>query len=213
VPVLAAYGHSWVKGSAATTTAKRFVNIAATRLGFALENMGIGGSLSVETAEMVTARPPVVLDFYVLMTGVNDARLYGWRSAALDDYGIALVRILDAFVAANPHCGVVTVAQPCLCDYSQHAPYDQSCDGLVDAYNSRIKEVAGRYPQVKLATARCWDKHTMLADDKVHPNDQGHRAFARRLPNAQSVYGVRHPAVVQRLESSPSSLRHGSLHG
>lgn len=184
VPVLAAYGHSYVQGSAATRTTKRFVNIATTRLGFTLENNGVGDSVSTETAEMVTVSPPAAADYYVLMTGVNDARLYGWRCVAMDDYAIALGRIFDAFFAANSRCEVAAVAQPHLCNYSRHAPYDQGGDELIDAYNKRLGEVVGLYPQVKLATTGCWDKHTMLAVDTVHPNDLGHRELAQAVWHA-----------------------------
>jgi lysophospholipase L1-like esterase len=181
VSVLAAYGHSWVQGSAAATTAKRFVNLATSRLGLALENKGVGGALSTETAGILSARPPAAAEFYVLMTGLNDARRYGWRSTALDDYRSALVTILDAFIAANPRSLVVTVAQPHLCDYSQHPPYDRSCDELLDAYNRQLEAVTNSYPQVTLATAERWDKRSMLAMDTVHPNDLGHYELSRAV--------------------------------
>ncbi len=193
MPVLAAYGHSWVQGSAATRTTRRFVNVATSRLGLALENNGVGGTLSTETAAMVTASPPATADFYVLMTGLNDARRYGWKSAALEDYGIAVGAIVGAFIARSPRAEVVAVAQPHLGDYSQHAPYDRSGDDLVDAYNRRLEEITGRYPQVSLATAERWDVRTMLAADTVHPNDLGHRELARALGRALTGAGWSRP--------------------
>ncbi len=189
MPILAAYGHSYVLGSAATTTSRRFVNIVTSRLGSALENNGVGGALSTDTAEKVMARPPAAADHYLLMTGVNDARLYGSSRMALDDYGSALGQMFGAFLGVDPRCQVIAVAHPHLQDYSQHAPYDHACDELLDAYNRRLEEIAEQYSQVSVATVEDWDTRTMLAVDTVHPNDLGHQKLAQAVLRALETSG------------------------
>ncbi|MGC5022444.1 SGNH/GDSL hydrolase family protein [Micromonospora sp. DT47] len=184
---LIAYGHSYVQGDGASAASRRFVDLAAAKLGCVLKNNGVGGSFSTQTAALVRVNPPAVADIYVLMTGVNDARLHGWRMEALAQYTSALETIFDAFGEANPLARVIAVEQPSLSDYSQHAPYDKGSDALVDVYNQRLREVAAQYPRVALTPVGAWDKTLMVAADTVHPNDLGHRAIADAVCHAAGV--------------------------
>lgn len=187
MPTLIAYGHSYVQGDGATTASRRFVDTAASLLGYTAINNGVGGSLSTQTAELVRLNPPVTADVYVLMTGVNNARLYGWKPEALAEHNAALATIFDAFGRANPHSRVIAIEQPHLCDYSQHAPYDNGSDELVDIYNERLREVSAHYPQVIPTPVSGWNKALMIATDTVHPNDLGHLEIANTVYHAVGV--------------------------
>lgn len=178
---LAAYGHSYVEGAAASAASRRFVDIASCELGCTPDNNGVGGSVSTDTALMVAAKPPSPADLYILMTGLNDARLYGEDTTGLTAYASALTVIFDAFEAANPRSQVIAVEQPHLRVYSRHHPYDKGSDALIDAYNQRLREAAARCPSVVLARVDSWGKSAMIAADTVHPNDLGHREIARAV--------------------------------
>lgn len=59
VPRLVAYGHSWVGGAGATSSARGLVAVAVSRLGIAADNLAVGGSSSTETAaRLVDEAPP-----------------------------------------------------------------------------------------------------------------------------------------------------------
>lgn len=186
---LAAYGHSYVQGAAATAPSRRFVNIASSKLGCAFDNNGVGGSLSTDTVRLVTTNPPPPAEYYLLMTGLNDARLYGGELTGIRTYATALAAVFEAFEMVNPSSQVIAVEQPYLCDYSQHSPYDKGSDALVDAYNRQLREVAASYASVVLARVGFWNKRTMIAADTVHPNDLGHREIARAVCQATVVRG------------------------
>ncbi len=177
---LCAYGHSWVQGDGASSPEGRFVDTAALGLRHAADNRGVGGTLSTQTAELVTRRPPPAATLYVVMTGLNDARLHGTSRAAIEDFARALGTVLRACHEAGPAATVV-VEQPHLLDYSRHAPHDQGCDEIVDAYNERLRQVARASPAAVLAAVGDWDPARMLAEDTVHPNDAGHAALARAV--------------------------------
>ena len=118
------------------------------------------------------------------MTGLNDARRHGRSSRALDSYTAALHTIFQALAAAEPGALVTCLEQPHLVDYSQHAPHDHGSDAEIDAYNQRLRVVAGDHPRVLIAVATDWDPSTMLAADTVHPNDAGHLELARAVVRA-----------------------------
>lgn len=184
---LAAYGHSYVEGAVASANSRRFVTIAANELGCTLDNNGVGGSASTDTALMVMTNPPPPADYYLLMTGLNDARLYGEDRTGLAGYSSALAAIFDAFETVNAKSRVIAVEQPYLRDYSQHSPHDKGSDALIDAYNKRLREIAARYATVVLAEVKSWNTSTMIAPDTVHPNDLGHREIARAVYRAAVV--------------------------
>ena len=186
--ILTAYGHSWVHGDGASDPARRFVDLAARRLGCVPNNFGIGGTSSTQTADLVVREPPPASLLYLVMTGLNDARLHG-TSKALDSYAAALQTIFRALTTADPSALLIAVEQPHLVDYSLHAPHDRGSDALIDAYNQRLRSVVSRRPRVVLATASDWDPRMMLAADTVHPNDAGHLELARAVVRAAGKMG------------------------
>jgi lysophospholipase L1-like esterase len=100
----------------------------------------------------------------------------------------ALRAIFRAFHAANPAALTVTVEQPHLANYSLHAPHDRGSDEIIDAYNRRLRAVAGRHGVV-LASVTGWNPGTMLSADTVHPNDAGHAQVADAVVRAVQMRG------------------------
>jgi len=147
MPTLAAYGHSWVQGDGATVPGNRLVEVAARELGLQACNLGVGGTSSIETAALLAVRPPPA-ELYLLMTGLNDARLHGEDPAGLDAYTRALDIILGALGAVSPSSRVVAVEQPHLLDYSLHSPHDRGASDIVDRYNDRLRRSCAGRPDV-----------------------------------------------------------------
>jgi lysophospholipase L1-like esterase len=145
--------------------------------------MGVGGSLSTDTADLLTRQPPPVSPVYVVMTGLSDARLRGASLASLEEFSTALESVFRSFHAANQAALVVAVEQPHLTDYSLHAPHDRGSNEIVDAYNRRLRTVAGRHGVVSVGVAG-WHPETMLSADTVHPNDAGHAQVAAAVVRA-----------------------------
>ncbi|MPV36110.1 SGNH/GDSL hydrolase family protein [Georgenia subflava] len=177
--VLVAYGHSWVAGTGTSDRSLGLVEVAARSLGLTTDNRGVSGTLSTETARLAAEGVPHG-DLYLVMTGLNDARLHGADATALDAYAGALDTIFDAVTRANPVAPVVAVAQPYLLDYTGHAPHDRGSDEILDAYNQTLRTVAGRFG-VRVAVAAGWDAASMLAADAVHPDDAGHACLAEAV--------------------------------
>lgn len=175
---LTAYGHSWVAGDGASRPSRRFVDLAAWRLGYVPTNLGAGGSSSPDTAALVSREPAPASAMYVVMTGLNDARLHGASPDALEAYAEALQTIFSALSRASPAALTIAAEQPHLLDYSLHAPHDRGTNEILDAYNQQLSVVAGRHPRVVVATVSGWDPTAMLSADTVHPNDAGHAAVA-----------------------------------
>lgn len=186
---LTAYGHSWVQGDGATGPHRRLVDVAAHALGCPADNWGVGGTLSSHTAELVSRQPPPRSGIYLLMTGLNDARLHGGSPAALERYEGALGTVLHALSRRSPQAFVVAVEQPHLADYSWHAPHDRGSDAYVDAYNAVLRRMVGGYPRALLTVVAGWTPGTMLAADTVHPNDAGHSRIARAVVEAVTGAG------------------------
>lgn len=181
---LVAYGHSWVDGDGASSRAAGFAALAATELGLALDNRGVGGSGSSATAELITSDPPPAAVLYVVMTGLNDLRLHGEDPAALNNYAGALRRILTAFQHTSPESAVLILAQPHLVEFGLHAPHNRGSNQLIDRYNAELQGCAAEYTQALVVEADGWDARRMLDDDTVHPNDAGHACLARAVVRA-----------------------------
>lgn len=181
---LTAYGHSWVCGEGAGSTREGLVEVIARRLDLQVCNLGVGGSSTRQTAALVERQPPPPSELYVIVTGLNDARLNGPDPTALQRFRRDLEGILAALPAADGHAITVVVEQPHLRDYSLHAPHDKGSDEAVDLYNQVIRQVAAGRPEVVRAVVRDWDPDSMLAADTVHPNDDGHAAVARAVVRA-----------------------------
>ncbi|GAB3525364.1 SGNH/GDSL hydrolase family protein [Arthrobacter monumenti] len=181
---LYAYGHSWIDGDGAGEPSRCLVDMVAAQLGATAENRGVGGSLSTATADLVTAEPPGYADIFVLMTGLNDARLYGPSTTAVRQYADALAVIFEAFRNANGSAFVVAVEQPYLLDYSGHAPHNVGSSAAVDAYNARLREVSAAHTGTRLVVVDDWNPRTMLSNDAVHPNDAGHACIAAAVIRA-----------------------------
>lgn len=184
MPGLVAYGHSWVGGAGASTPSLGFVELVAARLGCAATNLGVGGSLSTDTADLLMRAPAPTSGLYLLMTGLNDARLHGASASVLGSYGAALGTIFTALERTSPAARIVTLEQPHLADYSLHAPHDRGSNQVLDAYNAVLRAVAGGHPAVRLTPVVGWDATTMLDEDTVHPDDAGHAALARAVGRA-----------------------------
>lgn len=182
--MLSAYGHSWVYGTGARRHSDGFVHLASRELGVRLNNQSESGSLSTETARLVSAQPPGPADMFVLMTGFNDARLQGPSPAGQRQYEESLEIVLHALHKAEPQAVVLAIEQPYVEDYSGHAPYDQGTDAIVDRYNAILRSTVARFPSGRTVVVDGWDATTMLAKDNVHPNDRGHAVLARSLVEA-----------------------------
>jgi lysophospholipase L1-like esterase len=179
--VLSAYGHSWVDSSGSSQRDHCMAELAALRLDMAIRNEGVAGSLSADTALVVRRTPPVPSDVFLLMTGLNDARLFGLADEALRDYAEALRGIFRAFDAANPRAVVIALEQPHLMEYSLHPPYDRGSHESIDAYNDVLRRTCDAWPFVLVVPVRGWCARTMLTDDGVHPNRLGNAHLARAV--------------------------------
>lgn len=184
MPILAAYGHSWVQGAGATTVENRLVEVTARELGLQPCNLGVGGSSSTGTAELLAHQPPPVAELYLLMTGLNDARLHGTDPAGLAAYSVALDVILRALRSAGPEARIIAVQQPHLLDYSQYTPHDQGSSDIVDRYNEQLRRSCAAPADVITTTVPQWDAESMLAADTVHPNDAGHAQIGRAVAHS-----------------------------
>lgn len=180
-PRLVSYGHSWVDGDGASSGRSSFVAVAARQLGLGLDNRAVGGSGSTATAELVVSNPPPQAPLYVVMTGLNDLRLFGTEPSALSGYSAALRRILTTLRRTSPSSLMIAVAQPYLVDFSLHPPHNRGSNTLIDEYNSVLRRACAEYSRVALAEADDWDAAHMLDDDTVHPNDAGHACLARAV--------------------------------
>lgn len=175
---LALYGHSWVAGEAASRPQHRLSDLVAVGLGMTPVNLGVGGSSTVETAALVSRHGVVPAEAYLVLSGLNDARLHGTDPAALDAYSSALETVVTACEAAAPDAVVLLVEQPPLLDYGGYPPHDKGSPSAVDAYNRRMARAADRHRQAVQVHVGRWDATTMLDDDTVHPNDLGHATIA-----------------------------------
>jgi lysophospholipase L1-like esterase len=179
--LLTAYGHSWVQGDGASSASRRLVNLVAQQLGCLPNNLGVGGTASAQTAGLIRRAAPPPSWLYVVMTGLNDARLHGVSTTALDSYADSLQAIFSATTSADQVALTVAVLQPQLADYSRYPPHNRGSDAAVDAYNERLRLVASHHPRVLVVGAAGWDAQRMLSVDTVHPNDAGHAALARAV--------------------------------
>ena len=182
---LVAYGHSWVAGDGSSRPDRCFVEVLARRLGMPAINLGVGGSSSPHTANCVMSQGVPAADLCVVMTGLNDARLAGTGSEALDAYRQAVEVIVSRCAASGAR--VLVVEQPPLVDYSQHAPHDRGSTEAIDLYNRVLRRLL---PAEMLVTVADWDAATMLAPDTVHPNDAGHAAIARAVAAAYEAASI-----------------------
>lgn len=178
---LVAYGHSWVDGDGASQLSRKLVQSAARDLGLELDNRAVGGSSSKETAILLSAEPSPRADIYLLMTGLNDARLHGLSSTGLQEYASAISRILRTFRKTSPDALVVAVEQPHLIDYSRFPPHNHGSDRAVDLYNAILKRATDDDSNALYVRAPQWNPLTMLSADTVHPNDFGHAYLAQEI--------------------------------
>ncbi len=178
---LTAYGHSWVRGSGATAPERGFVDLVARSFDLWVDNRGVSGTLSTQTAELVCRAAPPFSAAYLVMTGLNDSRLHGGSPRALGEYGSALDAILRALLLASPEATIAVVEQPRLLDYSGYAPHDRGTDELVDRFNDVLRQVVARSDRAVAVPVDGWDVSAMLDVDTVHPNDMGHAEIARAV--------------------------------
>jgi len=176
-PTLVAYGHSWVAGDGATTSERVLVDVAARQLGLEPVKLGVGGSHSVQTAELVRQRGAPEAACYLLMTGLNDARFHGIDQSALERYSHAVQTVVGRCLGAASDAVVLVIEQPPLLDYSRHAPHDKGSTTAVEEYNTRQRQALAGLDRVAMVHIHAWDPRTMLDDDTVHPNDRGHAAI------------------------------------
>ena len=156
--------------------------------GSAHDNRAHSGSLCTETALLVASSAPPPASVFVLMTGLNDARLNGGAAAqARAAYAEALEVVFRAFRQASPEALVLALEQPYIGDYAGYAPFHRASDGAIDAYNATLRGAASRYQFARVVAIEGWQLNTMIATDGVHPNDHGHRHLAQAVVTAWSV--------------------------
>jgi lysophospholipase L1-like esterase len=181
---LVAYGHSWVAGDGATKPERVLVDVAAGQLGLEPENLGVGGSHSVQTAELVRKMGVPDATLYLLMTGLNDARFHGADRTALERYANAVRIVVGRCLDAAQDAVVLVVEQPPLVDYTRHAPHDKGSTAAVELYNTRQRQVLAGLERVAEVHIDAWNPYTMLDEDTVHPNDRGHAAIGMAIAAA-----------------------------
>ena len=184
---LSGYGHSWAFGTGSTRGELGFAAVAARALGLTHDNRAHSGSLCTETALLVASSAPPPASVFVLMTGLNDARLNGAAAQARAAYAEALEVVFRAFRQASPEALVLALEQPYIGDYAGYAPFDRASDGAIDAYNATLRGAAYRYQFARVVAIEGWQPNTMIATDGVHPNDHGHRHLAQAVVTAWSV--------------------------
>lgn len=193
-PRLAAYGHSWVAGAGASRPDRCLVDTAALLLEMTPINRGVGGTSSAQTAELIRRDGAAPADAYLIMTGLNDARLHGLNPAALDAYTRALKAVVDTCGAQTTRAPVLLVEQPPLDDYSKHEPHNRGSTAAVAAYNQRMHKVAARHWQTALVKVTDWDAWSMLASDTVHPNDLGHATIGAAVARTHQAASIGRPS-------------------
>lgn len=183
-PTLIAYGHSWAFGTGASERERGFAALAARTLRLRRDDRAVSGSLSSETARLVTSHAPPQVCVFVLMTGLNDARLNGASATARGAYADALGIIFEAFRRAGPGALVLALEQPYIRDYAGYEPFHRGSDSVIDAYNAALREVASRRALARVVAITGWNVDTMLSADGVHPGDAGHRHLAQAVVRA-----------------------------
>jgi len=179
---LVAYGHSWVAGDGATRPELRLVDVAAARTGLTPVNLGVGGSSSSQTAELVRREGAPAAEAYLLMAGLNDARLDD--PTALGAYAVSLDVVVGVCAMTSPGSVILLVRQPPLHDYSRHVPHDRGSPAAVEAYHRALLGVSECHPQAAVVEVTGWDAMSMLADDTVPPHDRGHAAVGSAVAHA-----------------------------
>jgi lysophospholipase L1-like esterase len=179
-----AYGHSWVFGTGSTRRDRGFCSLTARALRLRPDNRAESGSRSTETARLVVASPPPPADLFVLMTGLNDARLHGISPAAREAYDDALAVVFRAFHQASPAAPVLALEQPYIGDYSAYEPFHRASDAVIDAYNATLRQAASRHLPAPVVAIEGWRVDTMVSADGVHPNDAGHAYLAQAVVRA-----------------------------
>jgi lysophospholipase L1-like esterase len=159
-------------------------------------NLGVGGSSSRQTAELVCREGAAAADAYLLVVGLNDARRHGTDPAALEAYARALNAIVDRCLAASAQAPVLAVEQPPLVAYDRHPPHDRGSASALTAYNRALRRAAARKPRTFVVRVRAWDASSMLADETVHPNDLGHETIGMAVADVyiSASMGTTRPA-------------------
>ena len=76
---------------------------------------------------------------------------------------------------------MLALEQPYVSEYAGYAPFDRGSDGVIDAYNATLRQVASRcsarvVADHRLGRARRWSRSTACT-----PNDAGHRHLAQAV--------------------------------
>jgi lysophospholipase L1-like esterase len=173
-----------VSGTGSSRRDRGFTALTARVLRLQHDNRAESGSLSTETARLVAASPPPPASLFVLMTGLNDARLYGQAPAAREAYGDALALLIRAFHQASPAVPVLALEQPHIGDYFAYEPFHRASDAVLDAYNATLRQAASRHSSTRVVAIEGWEVDTMVSADGVHPNDAGHSHLAQAVVRA-----------------------------
>lgn len=171
-------------GTGSSRRDRGFSPLTARVLRLRHDNRAESGSLSTETARLVASSPPPPASLFVLMTGLNDARLNGHSPAASEAYSDALALLLRAFRQASPAAPVLALEQPYIGDYSVYEPFHRASDAVIDAYNATLRLAASRHSSTQVVAIEGWEVDTMVSDDGVHPNDAGHSHLAQAVVRA-----------------------------
>jgi lysophospholipase L1-like esterase len=187
---LSAYGHSWVFGTGSSRRDRGFSALTARVLRLRHDDRAVSGSLSMETARIVASNPPPPASLFLLMTGLNDARLNGHAPAAREAYADALALLFRAFHQASPAAAVLALEQPYVRDYTGYEPFHRASDAVIDAYNATLRQAASRHSCARVVAIKGWEVDTMVSADGVHPNDAGHWHLAQAV-----IRAVRAPEI------------------
>ncbi|MBC7442683.1 MAG: SGNH/GDSL hydrolase family protein [Ramlibacter sp.] len=184
--VVAFYGDSYTRGTKASAPDKRWSSIVSAKrgwtefnpslngLGFVNNRDSMGGADLVD--QVIAARPDIVIS----TMGLNDNFSMPERA---DEIKAAITRDFTTLKAALPEARLVVV-EPFWYTDERPASVDRIIGWVEDAatgidadYIPGASHWLGGHPE--------W-----MADDGLHPNDEGYRAIAARMDAALAALGL-----------------------
>lgn len=162
-----ANGNSITAGTAATTTANRYINIFAQHYGISAANKGIGGSVIDTFFSYTTPAYTSSVRYITMMWGVNEA--YSWDTTR---YHTAYKKAIDTLTAKGYPVSKIVILQATPVAVLNGAPFAY-IDSLV-AVEKGVRFVPLYY--------YCKDNgYINMLNDGVHPLDAGENFLATRI--------------------------------